>query len=97
MPKTHRPLRAAKTLLQIALLLTMLVVFIFVAMSVLNRNADVNAEVAMVQEQIDAEAARGLEIEHQAGHQHSRSFIEDIARRRLNLAYPDEIIFIMVD
>ncbi|MCL2753865.1 MAG: septum formation initiator family protein [Defluviitaleaceae bacterium] len=95
--KNRNVLVGAKILLQLILLAAIIAVFIFAAASVLNRTSDVNAEIAQVQEQINTEITRQENIEHSMNYQHSISFIEDIARRRLNLVYPDEIIFIITD
>jgi len=95
--RPHMALVGAKTLLQLLLLAIIIFVFILAALSVLNRTSAVNAEITAVQQQIDSEISRQQAIEQSINYQHSISFIEDIARRRLNLVYPDEIIFIMND
>ena len=94
---TKKALLGAKTLAQFILLAAIVVVFLFAAASVLSRTAGINAEIAEIELQIDQEMSRQRAIEQSANYQHSISFIEDIARRRLNLVYPDEIIFIMID
>lgn len=50
-------------------------------------------EKAELEEQIDELEAEGKEIENQKEYTKSKQFVEEIARDKLNLIYPGEIIF----
>ena len=48
---------------------------------------------AQLQEQIDIEKERAQEIENQEKYTHTMKYIEETARKRLGLVYPDEHVF----
>ncbi len=50
-------------------------------------------EKAELEEQIDQLEAEGKEIENQKEYTKSKQFIEEIARDKLNLIYPGEVVF----
>lgn len=55
--------------------------------------SDANAELARLQDTVDAQNAKNAELEYAVNNSDNPSVIEDIARERLGLVYPDEKIF----
>ncbi len=54
------------------------------------KKADLEESANIVQEQIDEEKERALELEEEKEYRKTREFIEKMARERLGLFYPDE-------
>lgn len=50
-------------------------------------------QVASLEQQIAEEEARTLQIEEQKAYVQTKKFIEEMAREKLGLVYPNEIIF----
>jgi len=84
-----------KTLVQLALLALVIATALVIVSGTLDNIAVMEQEIAATQAQIDAAVARRREIEDAAVYTRSFSFVEYIARTRLNLVRRDEIIFIM--
>ncbi|MCL2576242.1 MAG: hypothetical protein FWE33_07385 [Defluviitaleaceae bacterium] len=93
----RKALFGLKTLFQLAILVGMVFATFWISAGIMEDIADVQADTAIVQQQIDVEILRQMDIEESAAHQQSISFVEEMARQFLGLAHRDEFIFIMTD
>ena len=57
------------------------------------QNAEDERRIAELNEELESEQARSDEIDEYGKYVNTKQFIEDMARERLGLVYPDEIIF----
>ena len=91
----RRAFGGIKALVQLALLVTVVVVTLTAATGIMDNISRTQEQIAILDEQIIAAEARRQEIEDAAAYVSSIDFVEYIARTRLNLVRRDEIIFIM--
>jgi len=91
----RRAFGGAKTLVQLALLAVVVIATLTYAGHIMDNIARAEEERSALDMQILAAEVRRQEIEDAAAYVSSVDFIEYIARSRLNLVRPDEIIFIM--
>jgi len=80
---------------QLSLLALVIATALVIVSGTLDDIAVIEQEIAATQAQVDAAMARRREIEDATAYTRSFSFVEYIARTRLNLVRRDEIIFIM--
>lgn len=57
------------------------------------QNTTAEDQIQALQEQIESEEARTDELEEYSKYVNTKQFVEDMARAKLGLIYPDEIIF----
>jgi len=57
-----------------------------------NKNKEKEAEVAAITAVIEAEKLRNIELNQTISSMSSRAFIEEMARKKFGLIYPDEIL-----
>lgn len=57
------------------------------------KKASFDAQIAVLTEQIEGEEKRAEELQEFAKYAKTKAYYEEIARERLGLVYPDEIIF----
>ena len=84
-----------KAFVHFALLVVVAATTLVLVSGVLDDIADTERELAATQSQITTAQVRRREIEDTTAYTQSLSFVEYIARTRLNLVRRDEIIFIM--
>ena len=89
--------KAAWHILRIAAIALIIAGTAVLAFNALDGIADVEAETAAIQAQIQIQENIRLDIEDEAAFVQSREFIERIARNWFGLVHRDEIIFIMAD
>lgn len=78
----------------VSLVVVMLMVVVAVRSMGLQQKIDEKAaELKRLEEQIEAEEQRALEIEEFAKEVKTKGFIENMAREKLGLVYEDEILF----
>jgi cell division protein FtsB len=94
-PSNKKKLLGVKTLVQLAVLAGIVVVFLFSALNAVERIADANEQRAGVEMQIETELYKEQEIMDTAVYMRSVPFVESVARNFLGLVYRDEIILIM--
>ncbi|MCQ2507845.1 MAG: septum formation initiator family protein [Dorea sp.] len=80
------------TLTFVALLLLIVVVG-YSTVKLKQREAAYHAQQVEIEKQLEEEHKRTEQIEQEEAHMQEDEFIEDVARDRLGLVYPDEIIF----
>ncbi len=61
------------------------------------RQAELQAQSAILQAQIDAEKERAEEIELLRKRSQTKEYYEEIAKEKLGLVNPDEIVFMVED
>ena len=72
------------------------IMLVYAVSTLLGLYSDINAakaEMARVQDEVDAQNAENAELEYAADNSDDPSVIEDIARDKLGLVYPNEEIF----
>ena len=79
-------------------LVTVVVLMLMIAVTMNSRSlkakkAAYDEQIAILNEQIRAEEERAKELEEFAKYAKTKAYYEEIARQRLGLVYPDEIIF----
>ncbi len=57
------------------------------------RNIADNAKISELQSQVAEEESRSSQLEEYRKYVNTKQFVEDMARNKLGLIYPDEIIF----
>ncbi len=57
------------------------------------KNSEDADRIEQLESQIEAESARAEELEEYGKYVNTKQFVEEIARDKLGLIYPDEIIF----
>lgn len=57
-----------------------------------NKNKEKEAEVAAITAEIEAENLRNIELNQTISSMSSRAFIEEMARKKFGLIYPNEIL-----
>ena len=78
----------------VTLVVVMILVLVWVRSAELKDKIDVKrAEALLLDDQIEAEKARALEIEALEKEVQTKGYIEDVAREKLGLVYEDEILF----
>lgn len=78
----------------VTLVVVMILVLVWVRSVELHSKIDAKAaEVELLEEQIEAEQQRAIEIEALGKEVQTKGYIEDIAREKLGLVYEDEILF----
>lgn len=78
----------------VTLVVVMILVLVGVRSTELRDKIDVKrAEAALLDDQIEAEKKRALEIEALEKEVQTKGYIEDVAREKLGLVYEDEILF----
>ena len=78
----------------VSLVVVTILVLVGVRSAELHDKIDVKrAEAALLDEQIEAEQNRALEIEALGKEVQTKGYIEDVAREKLGLVYEDEILF----
>lgn len=78
----------------VTLVVVMILVLVWVRSVELHSKIDAKAaEVTQLEEQIEAERQRAIEIEALGKEVQTKGYIEDIAREKLGLVYEDEILF----
>ena len=82
----------------VSAVICVLVIGICVAVSIGSRkikesNEEHAAKIEQLKDEIAKEEARGEEIENYAKYINTKQFVEEMAREKLGLVYPGEIIF----
>jgi cell division protein DivIC len=81
-------------ILAISLIVLMLCVVISIkAVDLKDKQAELAAREAALEEQIQEEEARTAEIEEEKVYRTTKQYIEQVAKEKLGLVYEDEIIF----
>lgn len=93
--RRRRAFWGVKTLVQLGLLALVIVTALVILSGTLDDIAAIEHEIAATQAQVETALTRRREIEDTAAYTRSNSFVEYIARTRLNLVRRDEIIFII--
>lgn len=57
------------------------------------QNAEDTAKIQKLQQEIEAEQARAESLDEYEKYVNTKQFVEDIARKKLGLLYPDEKVF----
>lgn len=57
------------------------------------KNADYEAQITELQSQIDDENKRGDELSEYEKYVKTKKFVEEIAKNKFGLIYPDELVF----
>lgn len=52
-----------------------------------------SAKIEQLQEEIELEKERSVRLDEQEKYMHTKQFVEEIAREKLGLIYPDEKVF----
>ena len=92
--KKKRRLQHRTSVIGISCVMLFLVVILGVAsISLQEKNRDYKAQEAELQKQIDAEIAREEEIAELEEYVGSDAYVEDVAKDKLGLINPNEIIF----
>lgn len=61
--------------------------------SLADRNDTYAQQIEMLEQKISEEQGRGESIESLRNYTHTNAYIEKVAREKLGLVYPDEVIF----
>lgn len=94
--KRHKNKKTGRSATGIIMLVAVSLVLIIVCFSwirLTEKKKDYLAQAAELEKRIEAEKARSSEIDAYEEYVGTNEYIEDMARERLGLAYPDEIIF----
>lgn len=92
--RSKRRLQHRISVISISCVVLFLTVILGVAsISMQEKNRDYKAQEAELQEQIDAEIAREEEIAELEEYVGSDEYVEDVAKEKLGLINPNEIIF----
>lgn len=90
----RRALQHKLSVLAISCVLLMLGVMLAVgSISLHEKNKNYKEQEAQLQEQIDAEKVRADEIDELEKYVGTDEYVEDIAKEKLGLIYPNEILF----
>ena len=92
--KRRKKLRKHLSSFAIAGVVFLMLVFVTVAsLSLRVSNAEKQARIQELEELIAEEEERALEIEEYGKYVQTKKWVEETAKKLLNLVYPDEIIF----
>ena len=90
--RKRRQNRFGMFLVSIAVIM-MLVVVAFKSVELLAKREAYRQKELALQQQIDAEAERALEIEEFEKYTQTKKYIEEVAREKLGLVYDGEVLF----
>ena len=94
--RNSRPVSAANRRgmrLIVVVVLVMVIAFAVRCRSLMNKNDAYAQQIEMLQQQITEENDRTVNIEEFRDYTKTDPYIEKVAREKLGLVYPDEIIF----
>lgn len=57
------------------------------------KNSECNKQIAILQEEYDLQLARQSELQEREKYMQTKKFVEDYAKERLGLVYPNEVVF----
>lgn len=77
----------------VAIVITLVIFLNTKSKDIKARNASDAKEIAQLQSEIDAEDTRSEELDEYSKYVNTKQFVEDMARDKLGLIYPDEKIF----
>ncbi|MCL2854389.1 MAG: septum formation initiator family protein [Defluviitaleaceae bacterium] len=86
-----------KALIQLLVLIAVVGTALYLAVGLMGRISEANAQIAYIEAQIAQQEERQRELSGEAAYVQSLDFIESAARQHLRLVHRDEIIFVMVD
>lgn len=90
----RRVLHHKVSVLAISCVIVVLAITLSVASISLNaKNRNYKAQEAELQEQLEAERVRAEEIDELEEYVGTEEYVEDVAKEKLGLVYPNEIIF----
>lgn len=93
--KAGNPKRSNKLVGFVIVVIMVALVFIFNAGSnqIKARNEEQAAKIEKLQQEIESEKKRAEELDEYARYVNTKQFVEDMARKKLGLLYPDEKVF----
>ena len=92
--KKRSKIRAVAALTAVVgVIATLAIIFLVNGLKVSARNKEYDAKINELKAGIEVQKARTGELEAKKEYMNSKEYIEDVARNKLGLIYPDEIVF----
>ncbi len=91
--KKNRQLRKFRFAITIVIAIIICLVINYQRINLKKKQLEYNNKISRLDVRLDEEKARSDEIEEFKAYVQTKQFAEDVAREKLGLVYPDEIIF----
>lgn len=69
------------------------IVFLVSGLKISARNAEYDKKISELKQNIETQKERTTHLEEKKEYMNSKEYVEDVARNKLGLIYPDEIVF----
>ncbi len=69
------------------------IVFLVSGLKISARNSEYDKKISELRQNIETQKERTTQLEERRDYMNSREYIEEVARNKMGLIYPDEIVF----